>query len=119
MNPEVKHLEAMREWALNDVKNSKCMADHTFVIERKNFFLELLTFTVSVNIDHDDDWVYDEVIDLCKNYVEDMETLNNSSYKTIADDLYLFLATQAPGRKITIKISNPSLNGVTIKYNQK
>ena len=115
MDPEEQHQQYLKEYANNRQKNSTAMARSRFSVNVNN--AEVLDFKVYIQIWQDEDWLYTEWHDFCKKLVTEKVKLNNSSYKAIADELFLLIATELPARNVWIKINQNDV-GLTIKYDK-
>jgi hypothetical protein len=113
MNPEEQHHRYLKKYAGNRMKNGVAMARCRFSAHVGA--AEMLDFKVYVQIWQDEDWLYAEWHDFCKKLVEEKVTLNNSSYKAIADELFLLIAEELPSRNVWIKINQNDV-GITIRY---
>ena len=116
VNPEEQHEIYMREYAENRMKNGNAMARCRFSVGRGR--AEILDFKIYIRIWQDDDWNYEEWCEFCKNIVSEKVTLNNTSYRVIANELFSFIAAELPGRSIWVKINQNDV-GVTVKYDMQ
>lgn len=79
-----------------------------------------LNFKVELQIWQDDDLDYYHHLEYLKKLVEEHIEINNTTYKTIADELFILLAADFCNREITISISSAEWRvgntGIKITY---
>lgn len=117
MDPEQQHLEFIKQQQKNIVKGADCMARVRYTVYNHILNWNGINFEVYIQIWQDKDWNYKEFLEFCKKLTDEKVELNTNSYKVMADELYLLIANEMPGRNIWICINhNDNDIGITIKY---
>ena len=115
VDPEKQHEQVRSEYARHIAKSAKNMARARYTFISDGHIKMAFDFKVYIQIWQDEDWNYTEFRNYCKKLTQEQVKLNTNSYKAMADQLYLLITKDMPGRNIWIFINNDDI-GINIKY---